>query len=461
MVLVPVGSHIEPACEAGLRELERRGYPVWRVRGFAAIDQARNQMATDALSQGYDETLWIDSDIGFNPNDVEVLRRHQLPIVCAIYSKKGVRALAAHVLPGTNSLTFGKSGGLVEIRYAATGFLLIRREVYETIQREQQLPICNLQFRQPMVPYFQPMVIEDVGGHWYLAEDYAFCERARRCKFPILADTRIRLYHFGPYGYSWEEAGNDVWRYDTYTHYITDALPPPGTPISAVIQPQASAAPAVPTAASPEEVLAQQRAGIAALRASHPWPESKPAVQPRMQDGWLRDKVQRALAAHLSADTQLVVELGSWLGLSTRFISDCAPNAAVIALDHWRGSEEHQSRPEFRQLLPELFETFLANCWEYRERIHPLRMDGSEGLRLLAQHGVIPDLIYLDADHSYAAVRRDFELILELFPNAVVVGDDWDWTGVSAAVTDVAEVRKLQVDTDGVAWRYIPPARLK
>ncbi len=40
VILVPVQSHIETQCEDGLRELERRGYSVWRIRGFAAIDQA-------------------------------------------------------------------------------------------------------------------------------------------------------------------------------------------------------------------------------------------------------------------------------------------------------------------------------------------------------------------------------------------------------------------------------------
>jgi hypothetical protein len=33
VVLMPVGGSIEPACDDALRELERRGYVVWRVRG--------------------------------------------------------------------------------------------------------------------------------------------------------------------------------------------------------------------------------------------------------------------------------------------------------------------------------------------------------------------------------------------------------------------------------------------
>ena len=101
VVLVPIAAHVEPACEAGLVELARRGYPVRRVYGYAAIDQARNDMATDAMADAFEETMWIDADISFDPAAVDQLRVSQLPIVCGIYARKGRRALACHALPGT------------------------------------------------------------------------------------------------------------------------------------------------------------------------------------------------------------------------------------------------------------------------------------------------------------------------------------------------------------------------
>ena len=52
VILVPFSSTIIPPCERALEELERRGYDVRRVGGYAAIDQGRNQMATDALLDG-------------------------------------------------------------------------------------------------------------------------------------------------------------------------------------------------------------------------------------------------------------------------------------------------------------------------------------------------------------------------------------------------------------------------
>ena len=221
VILVPVQSHIEAQCEDGLRELERRGYEVWRIRGFAAIDQARNRLAYQALERGFEETFWIDSDIAFSPDDVDRIRSHELPLCSGIYPKKGQRALASRVLPGTKSILFGSSGGLIEIMFAATGFLHVRRFAYETIKATLGLHECNQRFGEVTVPYFQPLVIPDgVNGHLYLAEDYAFSERARQCGFKIIADTVPRLSHIGVHGFSWEEAGSETTRYAEYRYQL-------------------------------------------------------------------------------------------------------------------------------------------------------------------------------------------------------------------------------------------------
>lgn len=221
VVLVPVAYHVEPECDQGLRELERRGYAVWRVPGYAAIDQARSQMATDALAAGFDELMWIDADIGFEPDAVDRLRAHRRAVVSALYPKKGQRALACYVLPSTEKIVFGQEGGLVELRYAATGFLLTHASVYRAVQEREQLPACNQRFGLPLVPYFLPMIVPDGDGHWYLGEDFAFFERLRRCGYAILADTTIRLRHIGSYGYSWEDAGTEFPRYATYHFHLT------------------------------------------------------------------------------------------------------------------------------------------------------------------------------------------------------------------------------------------------
>lgn len=217
VVLVPVGGPIDHVCEDALRELERRGHSVWRYRGYSAVDAARNQMATDAIGKGFQELMWVDCDVAFDPDDVAKLRSHDLPFTCGIYPKKGPRQFACEFLPGTPAVRFGKGGGPVEIKYCGFGFTHVRAEVFEAVEERFDLPICNLRFGSPLVPFFGPMVVTDPGGHWSLSEDYAFCERARQCGFNVVADTTIRLWHVGTYRYGWEDAGSAKERYADYT----------------------------------------------------------------------------------------------------------------------------------------------------------------------------------------------------------------------------------------------------
>jgi hypothetical protein len=222
VILVPVGHHIEPGCDDALRGLERRGYTVRRVYGYAAIDQGRNQIATNALRDGFEELMWIDSDLVFNPDVVDRLRSHGLPITSGVCAKRGQRSFACNFPSGTKQVVFGAMGGLLEVSYAGAGFLHTRREVYESVRERFHLPSCNERFGSPMIPYFQPLVIPDGAGHWYLAEDYSFCYRAKECGYRIMADTTFRLMHVGAYAYSWEDAGSDRPRHGDYTFHIRE-----------------------------------------------------------------------------------------------------------------------------------------------------------------------------------------------------------------------------------------------
>jgi hypothetical protein len=183
-------------------------------------------MATDALAQGVAELMWVDADVAFDPNDVAKLRGHNLPFTSGLYPKKGPRQFACEFLPGTASVRFGRHGGLLPVRYCGFGFAHVRREVFEAVQTHSALPVCNLRFGRPLVPFFQPTCVPDPGGFWSLSEDYAFCERARRAGFEVVADTTVRLWHVGTYRYGWEDAGRDVTRYGDYTFYHTPDAPP-------------------------------------------------------------------------------------------------------------------------------------------------------------------------------------------------------------------------------------------
>lgn len=199
--------YIEPACERGLRALEAAGYPVRRVFAQTDIGHARSTLASRALHDGFEEILWIDSDIVFDANDVDKLRAHDAPIVGGVYAVKGNRRLALVPL-SKGEIVLGESGGLLEVRYLGTGFMLTRRTVYDTIRRHHDLPSCS--GNPPVVPYFRSVLTEDPAlgpGVHYLGEDYSFCQRARAAGLGVWVDTSIRLGHIGPYVYHWEDAG--------------------------------------------------------------------------------------------------------------------------------------------------------------------------------------------------------------------------------------------------------------
>lgn len=204
-ILVPSRDGIDPACEAALGELRRRGYHLSIMRGVTSIDQIRSQMATDALDAGFQELFWIDDDIVFNPDDVDLLRSSGLAFVGGVYPKKGEPQLTIRWSEGTTSVVLGEGGGLVDVKYASTGFLLTHASVYDAMQVKGLARAAFGQFGRSMMGYFQPMTITEGTISRYLAEDWSFCHRASEAGIPIMVDTRPRLMHVGRYAYSWED----------------------------------------------------------------------------------------------------------------------------------------------------------------------------------------------------------------------------------------------------------------
>jgi hypothetical protein len=465
VVLVPFIGFIHQECEEALKELERRGYPVRRVGGYAAIDQGRNQMATDALLDGFEETLWIDADVGFHPDSVERLRSHPHPIVCGVYPQKGKRALACHIMPGTPAMVFGRHGGLVEMLYAGAGFLLVRREVYLTIQHRLQLPVCNERFGHPTIPFFLPLTRPIEDGYWYLAEDYAFCQRAHDCGYRIYADTTIRLWHIGNYRYGWEDAGLERQRFGAFTLNFGQA---PGTP-------RATATDRPPA--------------LANFAAQYPWPERPPEIpQPDAGDG-LSPAARELLGRTVSPNVKLIVELGCGAGRVTRGLATLAAQASIIAIDTWpadaplsptlspeyRGEGAMSPTPADAPLSPTLspeyrgegaglaqavsrFDAFLSRCWDIRQRVIPLRAAGMvEALQRVAEAGLEPELVYLAGDAAADETQRQLTCVLDLFPQAVVVGDQAEREEVRRALESIARARHIHCQGYGPAWRFLPP----
>lgn len=211
VVLVPVARYIEPQTDDLLKQLAGRGYDVRYLRGASMVDLARSTMATQALRDGYEETFWIDSDMAFDPDDVDKIRSHKLPICAGMYPCKGPKRFAGKLMEAGQQVIFGEGGGLIEVDKVGFGFVHIRRQVYEAIM-ERTRPAAGGYDGREVIPFFRPMISQGT----YLSEDFSFCTRAAMAGFSIKVDTTIKLGHIGNKTYTWDDLASDE-QFDTVT----------------------------------------------------------------------------------------------------------------------------------------------------------------------------------------------------------------------------------------------------
>ncbi len=218
VALVPHLHGVDWECEQGLRRLEEAGVKVVRRAGSSAVDAARNELASDALHDGFDSMIFIDADIGFDVDDALRLLARPEPVLCGIYAKKGRRGLASHFGDGVEEVLFGpEAGGPYPARYAATGFLRIRSWALRRMIERLGLPLCNSKWGRGVWPFFMPMIVpHEEGLLHYLGEDWAFSHRLSQVGITPLADTSIRLWHWGRHAFGWEDAGEGRPRYRSY-----------------------------------------------------------------------------------------------------------------------------------------------------------------------------------------------------------------------------------------------------
>jgi len=173
---------------------------------------------------------------------------------------------------------------------------------------------------------------------------------------------------------------------------------------------------------------------IRLLKSLFPWPAEKPNVSER-HERWFNRRKQILLRKVVPRDAKLVVELGSWLGDSTRWFCEWCPDATVVAVDTWLGSAEHLLKK--RSLLPVLHDTFLANCWQYRDRLIPFRNTSLAALNFLHELRLYPNVIYFDSDHSKHGLFAELVTATDHWLDSVFVGDDYEeGNSVAAAMGD-------------------------
>eukprot|EP01038_Epipyxis_sp_PR26KG_P009207 gene9207-12417_t len=201
------------------------------------------------------------------------------------------------------------------------------------------------------------------------------------------------------------------------------------------------------------------------------WPIEYPKLSENLH-GWFRPGNKETLELLLNTEQKIVVELGSWLGASTVNILQYASNAIIFAVDIWSNqyflNDDHYDKndPAFKNILDSvsIYDQFLNNTQNYKWQsindresrgLIPMRMESSEALTILRDLKIEPDLIYIDASHHYDFVVSDISTCIEFFPNAILVGDDWDNTDVRKAVKDVAKKFNKEIFINGgTCWTF-------
>jgi hypothetical protein len=193
--------------------------------GDAAIYRARARVVTSWWQNTPDDCfLMIDDDVFFNPKDAtRIIQRcrEMRSIVCGAYSTKGATHFACQLYPD-QVVSFGPDAPLTEIKYPATGFMAVHRDVIDALIKTE--PLCNLEYTGGYYPLFRPLLNEYMPGQWEeLTEDYSFGERARRAGFKVYLDPSIPIHHEGTYRWTIEDVIRKIQSGGAYLSIIGDS----------------------------------------------------------------------------------------------------------------------------------------------------------------------------------------------------------------------------------------------
>lgn len=182
----------------------------------SVVANARNTLANQFLESQATHLMWIDADIGFNPLDIVSMVVADRDIVCGLYPKKEIdwKRVAQAVRDGVPpeelhqhtgsfvvNLITGPAGtvsadvdGLFEIGGGGTGFMLIKRGVFEALADD----VRGFIYEQTVIREFYSSTIDPETGKM-MSEDYHFCRLARDHGFKVFAAPWVRLSHTGTY----------------------------------------------------------------------------------------------------------------------------------------------------------------------------------------------------------------------------------------------------------------------
>lgn len=149
-----------------------------------------------------------------------------------------------------------------------------------------------------------------------------------------------------------------------------------------------------------------------------------------------------------------VLELGSMVGMSSYVIATVANHLSCV--DLWSDTQEHlkhdpRQAAVYKQYTPDLnmFSEFNRNCKEFIEsgKITMYRGNTIDVVNFFEDETF--DIIFIDADHSYFGVSRDFELYYnKVKSDGLLIFHDYNddmWTGIKRLCDEKVSAGKIQL----------------
>lgn len=195
-------------------------YRVNVLSNNSLVPHARNTLATAFVHSDFDRLLFLDADIEFKPHEVLRLWLADKDVVAGVYPKKSInwelvgRASRMGKEPlsdFTGMFTFnplpnditGQSdeNGLVEVAEAGTGFMMIKRQVFEVLKEKVPSYLDSPDHVSRPTEHWDFFPI-GVSGDRYQSEDFSFCHLWRAAGGKIFINPFISLGHVGEFVYN-------------------------------------------------------------------------------------------------------------------------------------------------------------------------------------------------------------------------------------------------------------------
>jgi len=173
-------------------ELSQQGIDFdWLIRwNESLVHRARMGMTKAFLDTHYQYMMWLDADIEFTPEDVAKLWNLDADIAVGVYRMKTEDSKFAAWVDGKLVTDLDQFKEPIEVDYAGTGFMLIKRQVLENLSKKVE----KYENECPDIPALYMTPIDD---GILLSEDYYFCKLARENGYKVMMDPSVRLSHWG------------------------------------------------------------------------------------------------------------------------------------------------------------------------------------------------------------------------------------------------------------------------